>query len=129
MTACASLLCDNCSRPGRCCTGFHLPVTEHARTPLEALVVMATVSVGTTQDGRSVLLGPDWRGGHDGSLASAEVGLPFMPLSLEPGGNWRWWCPNLVDGRCSIYEARPTLCRQFVAGSNRLCVMHPSPPT
>ena len=121
MTACASLLCDACSNPGRCCAGFHLPIAEDAGTVLEALVAAATVRVGTTRGGRSVKLGED--GDGSGHLASAEVGLPFLPLWRTPGGLWRWWCPNLVGGRCAIYEDRPTLCRRYAAGSDGLCCM------
>lgn len=32
-------------------------------------------------------------------------------------------CPKVTsEGRCSIYEFRPTTCRQYVPGSDQLCV-------
>lgn len=121
-------LCDACTNPGRCCTGFTLPVARWKETPLEALVVMATVNVGTTTEGWSLLLDPRPGKPRRRDLVSADVGLPFMPLSRQPNGNWRWWCPHLVKGRCSIYEDRPTLCRQFEAGTDPLCCMHVPDP-
>lgn len=124
MSACASLLCDNCSNPGRCCTGFGMPVAPQGATMLEALVAMATVVVGTDRDGRSIRLDP---GASLAGIVSAEVGLPFMPFVHKPNDGWRYWCPHLEKGRCSIYAERPTLCRQFKAGTDPLCCMHTPP--
>jgi Fe-S-cluster containining protein len=51
-----------------------------------------------------------------------RYGLPFRPAEQETDGTWRWWCPALArDGRCSIYETRPQLCRDYRAGSDGLC--------
>jgi Fe-S-cluster containining protein len=126
MGACASLLCDNCRQPGRCCTGFYLG--DMGETALDALVSMATMLSVTTADGRSA-------GSRELVVVAAEtdtdvmLGLPFMPLFKHRPGAWHFWCPLLVKGRCSDYENRPALCRSFDAGSDTLCAMHvPRPP-
>lgn len=111
--ACASLICDNCRLPGRCCTGFGLNAHSllEAKTPLHALVWLATAYTGAVS-GRTML------------------GLPFLPLWKEPrNGVWRFWCPLLTrEGRCSDYENRPLLCRDYAPGSDQICAMHVPAP-
>jgi Fe-S-cluster containining protein len=53
-----------------------------------------------------------------------EVGLwMFRPAEQDDQGRWRWWCTALQsDGRCSIYEDRPDLCRRYRPGQDGLCV-------
>jgi len=129
MAACASLACNACPRPGRCCTGFHLgsPRLDAAETPLEALALLASIQTSLTPSGLAV-------GGFDRVPQPDETvrqfGLPFLPLWRSPGGRWRWWCPLLTrEGRCGDYENRPALCRDYQAGTDALCAMHrPAPP-
>lgn len=102
MKACDTLLCDNCKRPGRCCSGFALNFVHQPETNLEALVALATA----------------WP-------SNGALGLPFMPLWRTRAHHWLYWCPLLGrDGRCTDYENRPDLCRTYQAGSDMLCAMH-----
>lgn len=115
-------LCDTCRNPGQCCSGFTLNIGT-PETYLEALVLMATVGNGTDPT-REGLFGQsfslpdktpeDWE--------HVWLGLPFLPLWKDSLGNWRYWCIHLsANGRCTIYEDRPPLCREYKAGSCRLC--------
>lgn len=65
----------------------------------------------------------------------AELSLPFVPLRLAEDPNITidgvkmvqaiFRCTKLgADGRCTIYETRPQLCRTYEAGSDPLCVEH-----
>jgi len=107
-------LCDHCYAPGQCCKSMSL---SNESGPL------------TT-----------WAGDGEAERQMAEYGLPFVPLdepswegkitdeaSEDFGRDYvqhRWRCTKLTaDGRCSIYDDRPKLCREFEAGvSNMLCV-------
>ena len=113
MSACASLACDACPKPARCCAGFELNserlLAKAAPTALHAMVALQRF-VQPHVDG------------------SARA-LPFLPFSIGSNGLWRWWCPEATRaGRCGIYESRPTLCANFNAGSDPLCVMHRPAP-
>lgn len=112
--------CDTCRDPGACCQNFH---------------VSRSFKPEQTKDEVRELL----RKGEDG------FGMPCDPLPFEPirpacwyayegddaaEPQWVEWtvsCPHLALGRCSIYEARPTLCRDFEPLSNVLCVEAPVP--
>ena len=102
-------LCDACTLPGRCCTGFVLNRADvnEARIPLEVYVWLASVR-------------------HMGGPFVHQpqgLSLPFMPLWRTPSGIWRW-CPALDrQGRCSSYDQRPEPCWGFEPGSDNLCVM------
>ena len=105
--------CDTCSKPGACCRGFGLQDHTYYRTPLEALVKMV------------------------------EFGLPFLPvdnryeeyLAAIPEKErdfvrpFSFNCPMLGhDGRCTIYDHRPELCKKYEPLSDPLCVMwQPNP--
>lgn len=63
----------------------------------------------------------------------SDSGMPFLvksfgPAYKEEGGtreyaSVRCDCPKLgEDGRCTIYETRPRICRIFAAGSDPLCI-------
>lgn len=99
-------LCDRCLRPGSCCT-FTLNIKD-GDTPLEALALMATANPSDNFD-------------HSKPDPNFGIGLPFIPLARRPSGTWIYWCPHLIKGRCSIYETRPALCRQYSALQDRLC--------
>lgn len=136
MSACSTLLCDNCKLPGRCCTGFDLnfrPLNK-CQTALEVLVFLATIVTSENAVARLQSEKKSTRG--NSHLPQTQIGLPFMPLykrkveGIDGGGVWRFWCPNLdiSTGRCGDYENRPGLCRLYRAGSDPLCAMW-APPT
>jgi Fe-S-cluster containining protein len=99
-------LCETCREPGHCCKAFNLTGT----------------------------------GDHHVTFWDDDVPhfdrFPFVPLyrigqgTVEFGPEagrtyswWRWGCPKLgADGRCTIYDTRPQLCRDFEPGSNPLCI-------
>lgn len=102
--------CDTCPKPGACCRGFHLPL--YADHPLKILVLMAA----------------NW--------------LPYLPVDSRyelfelDNENWAtdkrrdytYNCPALGhDGRCTIYEDRPDICRRYQPGQDQLCVVWQPP--
>ncbi|UGY15168.1 YkgJ family cysteine cluster protein [Bradyrhizobium septentrionale] len=99
-------LCDRCYAPGQCCRVMHL-----------------------SQNGEPLTVWTD----EDVSAQARAHGLPFEPIaplssyvdpeSGRPYATFEWTCPKLgADGRCTIYEDRPDVCRSFEAGSDPLCV-------
>jgi len=95
-------LCETCIDPGHCCRDLHL-------------------TGGSVVD-------PTDRADVPMSFEAAEhfamrSRLPFRPFRQHEDGTWRWWCTALgPDGRCTVYETRPQLCRDYRAGSDGLCV-------
>jgi len=89
-------LCDICTRPGRCCSGFTLNIgDDHQVHPLYILVRMV------------------------------RAGVPFLPWYKAPKGYWRFWCPLLTeDGRCGEYNDRPFTCRHYQPLEDGLCAMY-----
>ncbi len=86
-----------------CC---HLNVTA---TALEALHIAAVMRMGGRADlERSVLAAGDALSGLD----------PASRLKLKSP------CPLLVQGACSIYQARPIACRTLLSLSARACERH-----
>jgi Fe-S-cluster containining protein len=69
--------------------------------------------------------------GHEPDLAGAKVPLQFRPVSSreathpdtgETGIQYEFSCSALgPDGRCTIYDRRPDVCRKFEAGSHPTC--------
>ena len=46
-------------------------------------------------------------------------------LGCEPKGDWTTLnCPMLKDGRCSVYDIRPTICRLFGVVKGKLLCPH-----
>ena len=102
-------LCDTCSVPGACCKRLKLSRANGDEftywswdDPIEAL--------------RETI------GDH-----------PFIPTGepsvyMADAGEYRsttWTCTQLNgDGRCSIYDSRPQLCRDYQPGQDKLCVYH-----
>ena len=95
-------LCETCISPGACCDDLYLMGDDGQR------------KVDTPMSFE--------RAEH----VAMSHGLPFRPLRQMPNGEWRWWCSALdrSTGRCTVYENRPQLCRDYVAGSDPLCVHH-----
>lgn len=96
-------LCDKCFAPGQCCKNLTLSRNGKAWTV--------------------------WQG--DADAAMERRGLPFRSLEVigqwsDAEGTWEehsWYCPKLgEDGRCTIYEDRPDICRNYKPGSDPLCV-------
>ena len=92
-------LCEVCINPGQCCRDVFL---EH----------------GTGQHAIDAPMSFD-QAEHLALLWQ----LPFRPSRQLPNGTWKWWCTALDErtGRCSAYETRPQLCRNYAAGSDELC--------
>jgi len=94
-------LCDRCMAPGACCRKFWLNVeVPNERGPAAFL---------------AELRDPDGRR------------YPFVPYDIGESRDghtlYRWNCPKLgVNGRCTIYEDRPNVCRIFEPLSAGLCV-------
>ena len=107
-------MCDRCFAPGQCCRDLVLSRQDgHVVT-----------SWADTDPAQSLAdsIGPHW----------------FEPVSVW--GEWtvpegadedagrtyrahRWGCRALgPGGRCTVYDERPRLCRDFEAGSDPLCV-------
>lgn len=101
--------CDRCAAPGTCCKSFPLS---------------AEFPIGSTHETVQAWL--------------AKENLPFNPIRRQyvyPGGNkivvgpkgwyenWLFTCTKVTpEGRCSIYEDRPTLCKIYEPGMDAMCV-------
>ena len=60
-----------------------------------------------------------------------ELGVEIPPMAealaaLDRGEDY--YCPALVEGRCSVYEARPTVCRLWGATESMPCPHGCAPP-
>jgi Fe-S-cluster containining protein len=108
--------CDTCVKPGACCHDFAL-----------------NGSRGGLRFGEE-----NWL--EEATTRMEQYGMPFQPLRIDPQ-KWngdeetglvavRFTCPKVTpEGRCSIYETRPKLCRDYKAGEDKLCVMYVEPIT
>lgn len=86
--------------PGACCRMMHLTGSEDR------------ISIGPMSRERAEHM-------------ALRFALPFIPALQLESGEWLWACTQLqADGRCGIYESRPELCRNYVEGSDPLCVHH-----
>lgn len=108
--AAPSALCNICPEPGRCCKRF---------------------AVYSNGDQEQTFWKDNWR--EDVKSEAVKRGFPFEPLEIretyldgESGEEYVTvflTCPKLTPaGRCSIYSARPALCKSFQPASNALCV-------
>lgn len=117
-------LCETCTKPGLCCTRLTLNFRDQPETALEALVKLATTVNFEMGQSPSLAINTG-QGPLPDDARHVWVGLPFMPLERVPEtGAWRYWCPLLVRGRCSVYDTRPPLCRSYEPGKDGLCAMH-----
>jgi Fe-S-cluster containining protein len=101
--------CDTCAKPGACCNDF---VLNGRRGGLRVAEENWQVEAEERME---------WNG------------LPFKPLRIDADDAnpvegmvlVRFTCPKVTpEGRCSIYETRPQLCRDYQAGEDKLCVMY-----
>lgn len=105
-------LCDRCQGKGACCSGFML-------------------NSGSWPSG-------DWPSGIGRTLTADQVvkalrdnpqphvdgvsrTLRFHPLYQDDAKRWHFWCDAWKDGRCSIHNQRPNLCRDYPAQHDKLC--------
>lgn len=100
----AMTLCAICPKPGNCCAGFGLYPTftfwlDRWRTDAK--------DYATARDF-------PFEAQIDQTYTDPETGREYVTV--------KWNCPRLVDGRCSIYETRPQLCRDYIPGSCGICV-------
>lgn len=59
---------------------------------------------------------------EDTRIRQLGYDIPSMPdalAALERGEDY--YCPALVDGRCAVYEDRPTICRLWGATESMPC--------
>ena len=106
-------LCDICFAPGQCCKRLHL----------------------TTMGGGAITVWDD----KDPVETLTELQGPHQFFPIEKTGTWEdnvcsdedqrlysafiWGCSALgPDGRCTIYEDRPQVCRDYAPASSPLCV-------
>jgi hypothetical protein len=121
-------LCDNCARPGSCCTGFVLATGALDRgeaSDIDALLATAVTCTNAAGQG-SYLFGRGVadlvRACADPGTANVRIGLPYRRFYRAPDGRWRYWCPKLQrDGRCGDYANRPAACRVVQAGEAKPC--------
>jgi Fe-S-cluster containining protein len=59
---------------------------------------------------------------EEARLLAQGVEIPSMAeamAALERGEDY--YCPALIDGRCSVYDDRPTICRLWGATESMRC--------
>jgi len=95
-------MCDSCMSPGACCKSLHL-------------------RGGYAEDGHRLGDGP--MSFERAEHLALKNGLWMMRPLYQDENGWRWSCTALGrDGRCTIYEDRPDLCRRYLPGEDGLCV-------
>lgn len=105
-------LCGLCPIPGACCKGFQLSaLDEDGERQLPTFWVDSWIA--------------------DASKWVQDRGLDFTPArpeEIRTAADGRKYCTVLFDcshvtnnGRCSIYDARPDLCRKYRPLSDDLC--------
>lgn len=102
-------LCSICPRPGVCCEYFTLVASFwEDDTPEEIQKQVGVDHFHPVRMGSNVHLDP-------------ETGKRY--------GYWMFTCSKLKDGRCSIYDKRPSTCREFVPTTgNGLCAFDEGHP-
>lgn len=99
-------LCDTCKAPGHCCRSLTLYGNDLDSPDMsddEAIAIL------------------EWFAEYEKETFGWEV--PFIPYGRDSVGAIKFMCPKLGDdGRCTIYETRPSTCRDFEPASGPLCV-------
>jgi Fe-S-cluster containining protein len=98
-------LCETCTDPGRCCRRFSLNIGWFSKA--------------------------NWK--QEAEKALEQYNVPFYAESIykeEAEMVVPWFsCTKLGgDGRCTIYDERPHVCRTYKPGSDELCAMHKTEP-
>jgi Fe-S-cluster containining protein len=112
-------LCDTCKRPGHCCSGFMLGGGSFppARTREEAQAQIDKQLMHRV----------------DGTLQISPFELMYLENFLQADhvtgikdwvAGWKMRCTKLVNGRCSIYDTRPQLCKDYAPATDSLCFHH-----
>ena len=98
--------CDACLKPGHCCRRIALGHPDFC---------------GTREKAQAKL--DEQARVHE----DRDQAFPFVLTDQVPLGDRKFWrcdCTALgADGRCTVYERRPALCRLYEPGSDDLCVM------
>jgi len=94
-------LCNICPDPGRCCREINISRKSNG----ESLGKFDTAT--------------------EANISMAVNNLPFVAIPEKTGSHFMFSCPMLSgNGRCSIYEHRPKLCREYETASDGLCVFY-----
>lgn len=106
--------CDSCRDPGHCCRAFNLNrhfKPEQTREEVQELIADGVDGFGNPCE--SVPFEPLIRGWFYGEEGATE------PYSVM----WTFSCPMLGDdGRCTIYEDRPQICRNYEPKRDMICI-------
>lgn len=112
-------LCDTCTSPGHCCRDL----TLYRAGKGELVTVWDDVGPAAFTSEHKFPFEPIERVGQWTAPADDGDGDAGRVYSA-----WRFRCTALgEDGRCTIYENRPQLCRDFEPASGPLCVMYVPP--
>jgi Fe-S-cluster containining protein len=104
-------LCSICRSPGACCKNFVLNKDFWDDEDIHEQWAHVVANAGA-----------------NGELSQFVPIRKFEGDSKKLSGRsynqWRFMCKALLpNGRCGMYENRPHPCREYKAGSDRLCVM------
>lgn len=101
-------LCDRCFAPGQCCKRMYLSNKEG---PFTVWLDRDITEQMKDKELPFVAIGEILNKWVDEFGTGREYGVVLFT------------CPKLgKDGRCTIYENRPEVCKSFEAGSDPLCV-------
>lgn len=107
--------CDTCREPGACCRSFHVGIDVPEDMSGDALKVHLRAGLRPTTGTQAFEVLP-----YDPDYVYCTEGKQKGTVQ------WCYSCPELQpDGRCGIYETRPTICRDYIVGSDALCVEWP----
>lgn len=117
-------LCGTCRDPGACCRSIQIPREFLPGTTRKE--VERHLKDGTTNIPGQVLNLSDPRPLPFTPLREATCIGPETGYSKEiTSVKWVYTCPMVTDeGRCSIYENRPEICKLYEPGSDPMCVHH-----
>jgi Fe-S-cluster containining protein len=105
--------CDRCIDPGMCCRSFPLShYFDFGVTPAKIMKWLAQNGLAMFRPLRRIHV---WCSDHTGASGKKESGKWVE--------QWSFRCTALgEDGRCTIYDSRPDLCRTYEPGCDMMCV-------
>lgn len=110
-------LCDTCPKPGNCCKKLNLtsvPTTEGGSREQQRFWVDELPGAAN-----------EWAASHNLPFEFVEEQQRWKDENGREYATVYFGCPKLgTDGRCTIYENRPVLCRKYQAGDDALCVFN-----